>query len=247
MIVLTDRLRSIAEKINKGERVADIGTDHGYLPLYLKEKGISPHVVMIDVSKGSLAKAEENGKRLFPGENLDYRLGDGLEPLKNGEVDTVVMAGIGGNLMVDIMDWDIGKTISFKKFILQPRNNAGAVRRFLYEHGFTLNQLDIVLEDRRYCEILVVDSPALDSYRGRFVSDDIPQVEFDFPNELADGISPNSLNKDYIKSLLKLEESIVSNIIAGRTANNEEVEEDAALIMRRERIKRLNQLLGQKG
>ena len=80
MIVLSERLQEMANNIDKGEKVADIGTDHGYLPLYLYERGISPVVILTDVSKGSLDKAIENFTKLIG--NKDYDLGSksGSEP-----------------------------------------------------------------------------------------------------------------------------------------------------------------------
>ena len=213
MIVLSERLQEMANNILPGESMADIGTDHGYLPLYLYEKNVNngsksesellneskvesgdngnaiekhrPIYILTDVSKGSLDKAKENyikyfcegdtsklqfnnpsvqkdlnaNKTIDGHSHLSFRLGDGLEPLEYGEVDAVVMAGMGGLLMAEIMDWDTAKTLSFKKYILQPRNNGGALRRYLYEHNIAVEKLLIVPEDKRYCEIMVCTTP----------------------------------------------------------------------------------------
>lgn len=182
MIILTERLQSIANQINKGERVADIGTDHGYLPLYLYEQGITENPIMADVSQGSLNKAKENAKRMFPGKKFDFRLGDGLEVIEKGEVDTVIMAGIGGNLTIEILDWDISKVFTFKKMILQPRNNGGNLRAYLYNMGFKLRELTIVPEDRRFCEIMTVAVPK--EYMGQRDISHFTSEEFDYPEEL---------------------------------------------------------------
>ena len=79
--------------------MADIGTDHGFLPVYLWEAGISPHVIMADISRGSLDKARDNCEMLHPGQDFDLRLGSGIEVLADGEVDAVAIAGMGGILM----------------------------------------------------------------------------------------------------------------------------------------------------
>ena len=118
MIKLTSRLKTIADEIEKGETMADIGTDHGFLPVFLWEKGICPKVVMTDVSSGSLAKARLNCQTLHPEADFDLRLGSGLEVLEPGEVDAVVIAGMGGILMTEILGADIEKAWSFKKIIL---------------------------------------------------------------------------------------------------------------------------------
>ena len=84
MINLSERLLAIAQEVGKGETVADIGTDHGFLPLYLWEKGISPKVIMTDISQGSLAKARENCSRWYPDTEFDLRLGDGIRDRPGG-------------------------------------------------------------------------------------------------------------------------------------------------------------------
>ena len=81
MIELKGRLKTIAEKVDKGETMADIGTDHGFLPFYLIENGISPKVVLCDISPGSLAKAKQNAEYLSSDEGVDFRLGDGIDVL----------------------------------------------------------------------------------------------------------------------------------------------------------------------
>ena len=99
--MLTERLAAIADEIEKGESVADIGTDHGYLPMYLTKEEISPKVIMADISKGSLNKARRNCRELMPEVKFDFRNGNGLRVIKKGEVDVIVIAGMGGNLICD--------------------------------------------------------------------------------------------------------------------------------------------------
>ena len=117
---LTDRLQLLADQIENGETMADIGTDHGFLPLYLWQQGISPAVIMCDISEPSLAKAKAAAGALQFGRELDFRAGDGLNVLAPGEVDVIVIAGMGGLLIRDILSDDLEKTRSFSKFILQP-------------------------------------------------------------------------------------------------------------------------------
>ena len=79
--------------------MADIGTDHGFLPFYLAENGISPKVILADISPGSLMKAKENSKYVSTDAEIDFRLGDGLDVLSPGEVDVIVIAGLGATTM----------------------------------------------------------------------------------------------------------------------------------------------------
>jgi len=154
MTKLTDRLQLMADNITKGQTMADIGTDHGFLPLYLYENGICPKVILADVSAGSLDKAKENC-----GENeaFDYRLGDGLKVLEYGEVDAVAIAGMGGRLMCKILGVDIQKIKSYKKFILQPRNGQGELRKWLIDNGFYITRELLVREGKFICEIIVAE------------------------------------------------------------------------------------------
>lgn len=153
-IKLSDRLQVMAEKVHEGQTAADIGTDHGYLGLYLYEKDVSPRVVLTDISEASLAKAKAAAGAGQFGTDVSFRVGDGLEVLEPGEVDCVVIAGMGGLLIRDILAADIEKTFTFKRFILQPRKAAGHLRKWLLEHGFAILSEDIVREGDFLPEII---------------------------------------------------------------------------------------------
>ena len=152
--MLTERLAAIADEIEKGESVADIGTDHGYLPMYLTKEEISPKVIMADISKGSLNKARRNCRELMPEVKFDFRNGNGLRVIKKGEVDVIVIAGMGGNLICDILGRDLGKAKSCKKLILQPRTAQGRLRAWLVRKGFDKVNEVLVREGRFICEII---------------------------------------------------------------------------------------------
>lgn len=155
MVKLSERLQRIADCINKGETVADIGSDHGFLPLYLREQGISPRVVLTDIRPGPLEKAAANIAVHAPGETFDLRQGDGLAPVEPGETDVAVIAGMGGQLIMSILQAEPSKTDSFKRFILQPRNAQDKLRKWLYINGFTITEEYLVREGRHICEIIV--------------------------------------------------------------------------------------------
>ena len=139
--------------------MADIGTDHGFLPLYLVEQGISPRVIMCDISGPSLDKAREAAVQYGITEGVSFREGDGLKVLEAGGVDAVVIAGMGGHLMTQILGSDPDKTVSFRKYILQPRNHAGLLRKWLTERGFTIKENGLVREGKFICEVITVFAP----------------------------------------------------------------------------------------
>ncbi len=158
---LSDRLQMIADNIKHGETMADIGTDHGFLPLYLLEQGISPRVIMTDISEPSLGKAVDGAEILSKNvpeididERCDFRSGDGLTVIRAYEVDNVVIAGMGGLLMTEILGNDISKTLSFRRLILQPRNHSGQLRKWLASNGFSIVREQLVREGKFICEII---------------------------------------------------------------------------------------------
>lgn len=167
MIRLSDRLQRIADDINAGETMADIGTDHGFLPVILAESGKCHRVIMADISALSLDKARETaaqrgfceGSSEEASRILDFRVGDGLSILKPAEVDVVVIAGMGGKLIRDIMATDLALTCSFRKFVLQPRIGQGNLRKWLADNGFVIIREGVVYEGRHIPEIITVLSP----------------------------------------------------------------------------------------
>jgi tRNA (adenine22-N1)-methyltransferase len=148
----TERIKRLASCVARGERVADIGPDHGYLGIWLARQGVTDQVIMTDIAEGPLAIARRNAEEYG---GFDFRLGDGLAPLEPGEVDTVVIAGMGGETIIGILAADIEKTRSFPKYVLQPRTKAELLREWLTSAGFRITAEDTVPERGRPCEIIV--------------------------------------------------------------------------------------------
>ena len=100
---LSQRLLAVADLASAGYCLADVGTDHGYIPIYLMEKGNYERAIAMDVRKGPLLRAEENRKSHGFEDRMDLRLSDGVAALREGEADTVVIAGMGGGLVIHIL------------------------------------------------------------------------------------------------------------------------------------------------
>jgi tRNA (adenine22-N1)-methyltransferase len=156
-IKLSNRLQTVAKHIPPGLRVADIGTDHGYLPVYLAVNDLSPHVIATDRGKGPLASAEQLVSLLSLENKVSTRLGDGLAVIEPGEVDVICIAGMGGMAMKEIIENGMAVAKSAKRLILQPQRNVSAVRRFLAESGFKIVAEDLAEDDGFYYEIIVVE------------------------------------------------------------------------------------------
>lgn len=152
MVKLNERLDIMAERAGSVKTMADIGTDHGFLPLYMLAEGKCEKAILTDISPNSLAKAKENldGCR---GDH-EFRLGDGLEVLESGEADTVVIGGMGGNLIAEMLGRDIRHTSSFGKFVLQPRSGQDVLRKWLCDNGFAIVNEDVVREGDFLPEII---------------------------------------------------------------------------------------------
>ena len=151
---LSKRLQAIADLVPIGASVADIGTDHGYIPVYLIESGKSKHVIGSDISKGSLDKIIQYVDELNFKEKITCRLGNGLEVLELGEVDTVIIAGMGGILIKEILEKNQEITQSITNFILQPMIAAKELREYLYKNKFEIIDEDLVKEDNIYYELI---------------------------------------------------------------------------------------------
>lgn len=209
MIQLTPRLAAIAKEINPGETMADIGTDHGFLPVSLWQQGICPHVILTDVNEGPLHKAEENCRQRFPELRFDLRRGNGLQVLEPSEVDVVTIAGMGGILMTEILGEDLEKSRSFKRLILQPRNNIGLLRHWLYDHCFSITDEQLVREGRFICEVLTV----VPIEKASLLSLGPDCIEWQYPRRLLEFTGP--LMEEYLTGKLELEEKILSSMESG--------------------------------
>lgn len=154
--MLTLRLNCIMRYVNS-DTVADIGTDHAYVATELIRLGRAKRVIASDVRKGPLGAASENIKKNNMEDKIETRLGSGLSVLKKGEADTAIIAGMGGELICDIIKQDVEIARSLT-LILQPMNAQYELRKFLLENGFTIEKEDIECEGYRVYNIMVVKS-----------------------------------------------------------------------------------------
>ena len=150
MVELSNRLQTIASLVKTGSRIADIGTDHGFLPIYLAQAGVITHAVAMDIRKGPLARAEEHVGAYGLTEMIETRLSDGLEKLNAGEADTVIIAGMGGPLILEILSRGMAVVPSVKQFILSPQSDWNGFRKGLKKMGFIQLNEDMVCEDGKY-------------------------------------------------------------------------------------------------
>lgn len=137
---ISKRLLCCASMVQPGSRVADIGTDHGYLGIYLLQSGAARHVIACDLRKDPLENARRNAKLFGVDGAMELRLSDGLEKILPDEVDTVVMAGMGGDLIQKILSQCPWRKREGLQFILQPQSAGNVLRRWLCEDGFEIQR-----------------------------------------------------------------------------------------------------------
>ena len=129
-----------AGMVTAGSSVADVGCDHAHTCIWLVKHGNVPRAVAMDVRPGPLSHADANIRLYGLGEKIETRLSDGLEALEPGETDTIIIAGMGGTLTVQILEKGLEKAKAAKELILQPQSDLGLVRSFLREHGFIITE-----------------------------------------------------------------------------------------------------------
>ena len=202
---LSKRLMKIASYVNYCEAIADIGTDHGYIPIYLVKNNKCNSAIASDINKGPIEKASTNIRFEGLSEKIKCLLGGGLKPLKVGEVNGVIIAGMGGNLIRDIILEDIEKVKLYDFLILQPAQNPEVLRGFLYNNNFEILNEDLILDDGKFYELFKV------KYNENAKKINIKdEISYEISSILLE--SNNSLVKDYIKSKIKKYENIITYI-----------------------------------
>lgn len=154
---LSKRLETISRYVPEGAKVADIGTDHAYLPIYLIKSGIADQVLAMDVNKGPLEKAEQNIKKYLVGDKIKTRLSNGLAKLGDKEADTVIVAGMGGMLVASILQAGQNQLKGVNRLILQPQSDYEEVRKTLHALGWKIIDEDMLNENNKYYFIMVCD------------------------------------------------------------------------------------------
>ena len=139
------RLRAIAGMVTKGNRLADVGCDHGYLSIWLVSERTVPSAIAMDVRPGPLSRARENISRYGLEDYIETRLSDGLTKLEPGEGDTLVIAGMGGPLMERILNEGAKVREGFQELILQPQSDLPHFRHFLSEIGWEIVREEMIM------------------------------------------------------------------------------------------------------
>ena len=154
MIQLSKRLKAVASFVTPGKRIADVGTDHGYVPIYLVQSERAPYALAMDINKGPLSHAKENILRYNLQNRIETRLSNGLREYNRGEAESIVIAGMGGNLMVQILSEAYDKWKDDTELVLSPHSEAELVRRYLSENNMVIEEECMLIDEDKYYVVM---------------------------------------------------------------------------------------------
>ncbi len=153
---LSKRLQAVADFVTPGNRAADIGTDHGFLPIYLVQSGRCPHVIAMDLREGPLERAGEHIAAVHLENCIQVRMSDGMNGLSEGEADSAVIAGMGGLTVIQILEAGQKLLPGLKELILGPQSDIAKVRKWLREHRMYIDKEELVFESGKFYPVLHV-------------------------------------------------------------------------------------------
>ena len=153
---LSKRLNWILNIMDKCDVIMDVGTDHGYIAIELIKRNLADKVIASDINKDPLNKAKLNVSLEGLSNKIELRLGGGLTPVKENEVNGVLIAGMGGNLIRDILENDIKKVKNMDYLVLQPAQNPEVLREYLYISDYEIIDEDVCFDEGKYYEVFKV-------------------------------------------------------------------------------------------
>ena len=195
------RLEEIINLVEDNSIVADIGTDHGIVPYELIKSNKAKKVIASDISEKSLDKLREKLDYLDEPEKIILNVSDGLDNLNEYQVDTIIISGMGGNLIVDILNKNIDVAKSANCLILGANNSLSVLRKFLHDNSFEIIEEVDLFENDKYYQIIKI------KVGKQLFSND---YEYEFGKFLIDNKSENL--KQYIKQQIENKKTILSNI-----------------------------------
>ncbi len=149
-MLLSDRMRAVAELVQPCKSIADVGCDHGYIAMELVRSNVCRHVIAMDINSGPLDRAKQNIVEYDMQDYIETRLSDGVSALQMGEAEGIICAGMGGRLVLSILEQGKELVSGMKQVILQPQSELAEVRSYLRKKGYLIDKEDLVYEDGKY-------------------------------------------------------------------------------------------------
>ena len=163
LLKLPARLRVIAGFIEKGAAVADIGTDHGYLPVYLAQNGLARSIIASDISTGSLKSAHRSADKYGVADKITFVVAPGLSGINKADVDTVVISGLGGESIAEILKDSTWIKHSGARLILQPQSKLNKLCCFLRDNDYSIHDARLASDSGRFYVVILAGGGKSDS------------------------------------------------------------------------------------
>lgn len=151
---LSKRMTAVASMVSKGGRMVDVGTDHAYIPIYLVRNGLVARAIAADIRTGPLSRAKENVMAYGLDKLIDCRLSDGLSQVNHDEVDSIVIAGMGGDLITQILKRGQSVFTTDKELVLQPQSEIYKVRHAIHDMGYKIIEEKMLVDEGKYYVII---------------------------------------------------------------------------------------------
>lgn len=209
---LSKRLNTIASICQPATVLADVGCDHAYLSIHLVTAGIVDDAIAMDLREGPLKKAAENVKAYGLENRIQLRLGNGLENLEKNEADLVLISGMGGILICDILMRGWNKICKKGQLVLQPQSDLSLVRHFLHDRGMVINKEKMCIDDGKYYTCIHASFGDVEKYENEY--------EYEYGKLLID--NKDKILAEYISERLKKNKAIISSMEAGGRTEDDE-------------------------
>lgn len=217
MVNLDIRLKAVYNMAEKCDTFLDVGSDHGYLPLHLIKNNIINKAVVSDINEGPLNNAKENFEMHKMRDKAKFILTGGLRDIDTTDIDAVSICGMGGELMINILEEDKIKAKGFDYLIVQPMNSVNLLRKYLYENGYRVIKEDLVRDKHHFYNILKV-IPEKDERK-------FDEIFFDLGFGLFEEGNKNFI--DYIDYKIRVNKKIIENCKSKNSQNAKKAGEKA--------------------
>lgn len=151
--MLSVRLQAVADMVTPKNIIADIGTDHGYVPIYLVKNNISPYAYAMDINEGPITRAKNNISMEGLSDKISTAKSNGMEKLEPGMADTAIIAGMGGELIIQILK-EAKAMEMLKELVLSPHKSMDLVRKYLLEINWHITDENMVFESGKYYTVM---------------------------------------------------------------------------------------------
>jgi len=223
IVIISQRLNTIIECAAKCKFLVDVGTDHAYIPIFLVKNKIAERAVACDISKGSVFKAEKNIRIHNYCDFIETRVGNGLSVIKENEFpDQIIIAGMGGMLIIDILNNAKRVVNCAERIVLQPQRDIDKVRRTIHNLGFKIIDEKMLFEAGKYYNIIVCEKGRDSTYN---------EKDYFFGKILIDE------KNIFLRKQIYFEISKIINILEGMKEKISEGKQDEVFFKRFEQLK----------